>query len=58
MKRELSYGMLYFTPCGKYLDSAAMRVLMASAVSSALPLGASWTPMPVDGWPSRRAEVA
>ncbi len=50
--------MLYFTPSGKYFDNAAMRVLMASAVASALPVGDSCTPMPVDGWPFRRADVA
>ena len=26
MKRELSYGMSYFTPCGKYFDNSSMRL--------------------------------
>jgi hypothetical protein len=35
-----------------------MRLRTASAVASALPLGESCTPMPVDGLPFRRAELA
>ena len=34
-----------------------MRVLTACAVASALPVGESCTPMPVEGLPFRRAEV-
>ena len=58
MKRELSYGISYFMPAGKYFDSSSMRARTAVAVASALPVGDSCTPMPVDGLPFRRAEVA
>ena len=59
MKRELSYGMLYLTPCGKVLGQRGhARLDGLGGGSSALPLGASWTPMPVDGSPFRRADVA
>ena len=57
-KRELSYGIDHFTPCGKNLESSSMRARTALAVASALPVGESCTPMPVDGLPFRRAEVA
>ena len=58
MKRELSYGISYFMPFGKYFDSSSMRLCTAVAVASALPVGDSCTPMPVDGLPFSRAEVA
>ena len=45
-------------PAGKNFSSSAMRALTASAVASALPLGESCTPIPVEGLPFRRAEVA
>jgi hypothetical protein len=56
-KRELSNGMVAFTPFGKYGDSWSSRWRMAVAVASALPVGDSCTPMPVDGRPSSRACV-
>ena len=34
-----------------------MRARIASAVASALPVGESCTPMPVEGLPLRRADV-
>ncbi len=58
MKRELSYGMSYLTPGGKYADSSFMRWCTSVAVASALPVGESCTPMPVDGLPFSRAEMA
>ena len=57
MNFELSNGTSYFTPCGKNLASSAIRVLTACAVASALPVGESCTPMPVEGLPFRRADV-
>ena len=57
-KRELSYGMVHFTPCGKKRESSSILARMALAEASALPLGASCTPMPTAGLPFRRAEVA
>ena len=58
MKRELSYGISYFMPLGKYFDSSAMRWCTAVAVASALPVGDSCTPTPVEGLPFSRADVA
>ena len=57
-KRELSYGMTHFTPCGKNFSSSVILARMALADANALPLGASCTPMPTAGSPFRRAEVA
>ena len=57
-KREASYGIEYFTPAGKYACSSSMRAFTAFAVASALPVGESCTPMPVEGLPFSRAEVA
>ncbi|MCY1550495.1 hypothetical protein D9M68_867540 [compost metagenome] len=45
-------------PLGKKRSSSVIFARTASAVASALPPGASCTPMPVDGLPFRRAEVA
>jgi len=58
MKRELSYGIAHCTPLGKKRESSSMRVRTAFAVASALPVGESCTPMPVDGLPFSRADVA
>jgi len=57
-KRALSYGISYFTPLGKKRDSSPMRWWIASEVASALPVGESCTPMPVEGLPFSRATVA
>jgi hypothetical protein len=45
-------------PGGKYCSSSCILARTASAVASALPLGESCTPMPVEGLPLSRAEVA
>jgi hypothetical protein len=58
MKREVSKGIGTSCPPGK---SAAVRPSARAppaAVCSALPLGDSCTPMPVEGLPFRRAAVA
>ncbi len=55
---EVSYGILYSTPAGKYLESSSSLALTALAVPSALPVGESCTPMAEIGWPLIRAEVA
>ena len=57
-KRELSYGVAHFMPSGKKRCSSVRRSRTACAVASALPEGASWIPMAVDGCPLRRADVA
>jgi hypothetical protein len=55
---EVSYGISYFTPCGKNFDSSAILAFTSSAVCSALAVGDSCTPMAAVGLPSRRAAVA
>ena len=40
--------MLAFTPGGKYRDSSSMRFFTAVAVATALAVGDSCTPMPVE----------
>ena len=58
IKRELSYGIVQLMPGGKNFSSSCILTRTALAVARALPLGDSCTPMPVEGLPLRRAEVA
>jgi hypothetical protein len=55
---DVLYGISHFIPAGKNFDSSSMRFWMACAVANALAVGASCTPMPVDGLPSMRAVIA
>ena len=50
--------MFQVMPLGKNFSSSCIFTRTALAVASALPLGDNWTPMPVEGLPFRRAEVA
>ncbi len=55
---DVSKGMAQATPSGMYCCSSVMRARTALAVASALPVGESCTPMPVEVTPFSRDEVA
>ena len=57
MKVEVSYGMVAFTPAGKYGRSSSSRFFTRAAVCSALAVGVSWMPMPVEGSPLSRVRT-